>query len=118
MASSRAILIDLEKNKLDPAKPHTCLDKSGHLVLVAISAAPEAELIVKAKAEEKKPVVTEEPAVVKPIVIDDEPVIATQEVESPVEEPQPQIVDEKVDEEQAIEESQPKRRGRRINTRA
>lgn len=32
MPSQRAILIDLEKNKLKFDRPHTALDKSGHIV--------------------------------------------------------------------------------------
>lgn len=116
MPSQRAILIDLEKNKLNPAFPYKHIDKSGHL------AQPSTSTVTDIVIDEIKVV---EPEVVAPVVEPEQipEVVVYEEVKLeplPVEESTVPEVQVEVEEKQVVVEEQqaPKKRGRKFNTRA
>lgn len=116
MPSQRAILIDLEKNKLNPAFPYKHIDKSGHLARPSTST--ESIIVIdEIKVVEPEPVhevvVHEEEVKFEPLVVEE---LSASLLEVPVEEI---VVEEKqAAAAAAVEETQvPKKRGRKFNTR-
>lgn len=131
MPSQRAILIDLEKNKLKFDRPHTALDKSGHIVEKS-----QMSQVSDVTTQEQQQIVAQEPDPVQ-LVVEQHTEVA-EIIEEKHEEPsldvqeQPAVLDatnaatpedrseEKTEEPaQVVEDVQaPKRRGRKFNTRA
>lgn len=130
MPSQRAILIDLEKNKLKFDRPHTALDKSGHIVEKS-----QMSQVSDVTTQEQQQIVAQEPDPVQ-LVVEQHTEVA-EIIEEKHEEPSlfvheqtvldatnaatPEDRSEEKTEEpaQVVEDVQaPKRRGRKFNTRA
>jgi hypothetical protein len=141
MPSSRAILIDIEKNRLDASKKHTTLNKEGHLMnhdealrrqlVVAVSSPALVEVIssdvvedsIQAVIEELAPTVVQEEIIVEAPVVEEIKLVAIEPIVEEIE----QVVEEAVvvpEEQSVIEEvpteepKQQKRRGRKFSTHA
>ena len=101
MSSSQAILIDLERSKLDPKKKHVSINKLGHITdrstLVEATHVPE-ELPQK---------------IVEEVVQEPTPVTLPQVEEIPSD-----VQEQEVESQEESTESLPKRRGRKFNTRS